>query len=189
MKHSGRILLALALVGGLSACAKPQGAIDSSKEEASSNQGGLILGPVPAGYTDLGSTVAGKPGEGYFIGGPASAASTADLALGVAHSKAVFDARKTPYVVQVSDCVGAGATPDKAIAVSNLGNPMDEVRADIACAQLQHPDAQWFAARLIVNNRGDRYLSVIALLDRHMQHIEVYAEASRFAAKAAQAAL
>ena len=65
--------------------------------------------------------------------------------------------------------------------VQNLFNPADEVRAGIACAALRHPDATWIAVRLIVNDGAKRYLSVIAFNGKNNEHVEAYADVSRFA--------
>jgi hypothetical protein len=188
MLYSRRGLTLLAVLLIVASCAKQERPASPAADPSTSDRGALVLGAVPIGYRDLGSTVAGKPGEGYFIGGPASASSDSDSSLGITHSKAVFDARKSPYSVKTSDCVGTGDTPAKAVMIQNLSDPADEVRAGIACAELQHPGAIWIAARLIVSDRRDRYLSVVALMDKQMQHIEVYTDVSRFAAKASATA-
>lgn len=180
-----RWMTAMAIALSLAGCANPEAPGSPSAAAMPAGKGG-IMGPLPAGYRDLGTTVVGEPGSGYFIGPIQNPAIQSASTLSLKHAKAVFDARATPYPVQASDCVGFGDKPQRPMTVQHLASAEDEVRAGIACAQLRYPGAIWPAARLISSVEGDRYLTVIALVDKEMRPFEVYAEISRFADWAAK---
>jgi hypothetical protein len=177
----GFAVLVCALIN-VAACTTPSQPAASPKP-AADPRGAMVFGPVASGYRDFGSTIVGEPGDGYFIGTFESQASfsASERRMQEAHSKAAIAARGTPYAATAGDCAGSGEDPAQAFVVRNLFNPADEVSAGIACAALQHPGATWIAVRLIGDDSARRYLSVIAFMGKNNEHIEAYADVSRFA--------
>lgn len=130
----------------------------------------------PAGFRSLAISF----GMGTLT--PANA-TPRDLALEHAYVDQINRQEKQPVVVSVGDCVGGGTTPGRPIEISGLTRPEHEIGGGIACALARYPGARLFGQVSTVLITDDvRTLLTVNLVDAAGKRVQVYTDATRFAA-------
>jgi hypothetical protein len=88
-----------------------------------------------------------------------------------------------PVVVSAGDCAGDGTTPDRAVKVSGITRPEDEIGRGIACALAQHPGARLApSVETVLITDNVRTLLTVNLFDAAGKPVQVYTDATHFAA-------
>jgi len=109
--------------------------------------------------------------------------TTRNYAVQRAYADQISRQVRHPVLLGKATCIGDGKTPDRAIEISGLVRPEDEIGGGIACALARHPGAR--LARpidtvLIVDDA--RTLLLVNLFDAAGRPVQVYTNAIKFAA-------
>jgi len=109
--------------------------------------------------------------------------TTRDYAVQRAYSDQISRQNQRPVILSRATCVGDGKTPDRAIEVSGLAYPEDEIGGGIACALVRHPGARLARPIDTVLIADDvRTLLLVNLYDAAGKPVQVYTDATHFAA-------